>query len=50
MLITKLELKDIKNYTEKEFCFSPGVTAICGVNGAGKTTIIESIAWALLII
>jgi exonuclease SbcC len=47
MLIQKIQIKDIKNYTEKEFDFSPGVTAICGVNGAGKTTIIEAIAWAL---
>ncbi|KAF0243758.1 MAG: SMC domain-containing protein, partial [bacterium] len=47
MLIRKLQLKDIKNYTEKDFDFNAGVTAICGANGAGKTTIIESIAWAL---
>lgn len=47
MIIRKLQLKDIKNYIEKDFEFSAGVTAICGANGAGKTTIIESIAWAL---
>ncbi len=47
MLITKLQIKDIKNYTEQEFDFSNGIVAICGPNGSGKTTIIESIAWAL---
>ncbi|MBK7996384.1 MAG: SMC family ATPase [Blastocatellia bacterium] len=47
MLIRKLQIKDIKNYTEHEFDFSNGIIAICGPNGSGKTTIIESIAWAL---
>lgn len=47
MLIRKVQIRDIKNYTEKDFDFSAGVTAICGPNGAGKTTIIESIAWTL---
>ncbi|MEP7339877.1 MAG: SMC family ATPase, partial [Acidobacteriota bacterium] len=47
MLITKVELKNIKNHAEAEFTFQPGVVAICGPNGAGKTTILEAIAWAL---
>ncbi len=47
MLITKVELKNIKNHAEAEFTFQPGVIAICGPNGAGKTTILEAIAWAL---
>lgn len=47
MLIRKVHIKDIKNYTDQEFDFEAGVTAICGPNGAGKTTIIESIAWVL---
>src|SRR5215208_5962767 len=47
MLITKVELENIKNYEEGSFEFEPGVTAISGPNGAGKTTIIEAIAWAL---
>ncbi|MFN0087334.1 MAG: AAA family ATPase [Blastocatellia bacterium] len=47
MLITKVELRNVKNHTEADFSFQPGIIAICGPNGAGKTTIIEAIAWAL---
>lgn len=47
MLITRVELEDIKNYETASYEFGPGVTAISGPNGAGKTTIIEAIAWAL---
>lgn len=47
MLISKVELENIKNYEEASFEFEAGVTAISGPNGAGKTTIIEAIAWAL---
>ncbi len=47
MQITKVELKNIKNHSEAEFSFRPGVVAICGPNGSGKTTILEAIAWAL---
>lgn len=47
MLITKVELENIKNYESGSFEFEAGVTAISGPNGAGKTTIIEAIAWAL---
>lgn len=47
MLITRVELKNIKNHAEAEFTFQPGVIAICGPNGSGKTTILEAIAWAL---
>ncbi|MFL6275969.1 MAG: AAA family ATPase [Blastocatellia bacterium] len=47
MLISKVELENIKNYEEASFEFEPGITAISGPNGAGKTTIIEAIAWTL---
>ncbi|MEW6213143.1 MAG: SMC family ATPase, partial [Acidobacteriota bacterium] len=47
MLITRVELENIKSYDEGAFQFGPGVTAISGPNGAGKTTILEAIAWAL---
>ena len=32
---------------DAEWNFLPGVIAICGPNGSGKTTIVEAIAWAL---
>lgn len=47
MIITKVELENIKNYEAGSFEFEAGVTAISGPNGAGKTTIIEAISWAL---
>jgi DNA repair protein SbcC/Rad50 len=47
MQITKVEIKNIKNHSQSEFTFRPGVVAICGPNGSGKTTILESVAWVL---
>src|SRR5580765_3679056 len=47
MHITKVELENIKSHTSSVFDFGRGSTAITGENGAGKTTIIEAIAWAL---
>ncbi|MEO5857406.1 MAG: SMC family ATPase [Pyrinomonadaceae bacterium] len=47
MLIKRVELENIKSHAESTFEFERGSTAITGENGAGKTTIIEAIAWAL---
>jgi exonuclease SbcC len=47
MLIKRVELENIKSHASAEFDFERGSTAITGENGAGKTTIIEAIAWAL---
>ncbi|MBA3442420.1 MAG: SMC family ATPase [Pyrinomonadaceae bacterium] len=47
MHVTRVELEDIKSYERAEFTFERGTTAIVGRNGAGKTTILEAIAWAL---
>lgn len=47
MHITKIELEDIKSHREAKFEFQRGTTAITGENGAGKTTIIEAVAWTL---
>ncbi len=47
MHITKIELEDIKSHKEATFEFERGTTAITGANGAGKTTIIEAVAWTL---
>jgi DNA repair protein SbcC/Rad50 len=47
MHISKVELENIKSYADAVFHFSKGTTAITGENGAGKTTIIEAIAWAM---
>jgi len=47
MYITAVELENIKSHVDSKFSFPPGKIAIRGENGAGKTSIIEAIAWAL---
>jgi exonuclease SbcC len=47
MHITRIELEDIKSHAHFTHDFQRGTTAITGENGAGKTTIIEAIAWTL---
>lgn len=47
MHISRVELENIKSHASSKFDFARGTTAIRGENGAGKTTIIEGIAWVL---
>jgi exonuclease SbcC len=47
MHVTRVELENIKSHVHSDFTFERGTTAITGENGAGKTTILEAIAWAL---
>lgn len=47
MKINKIELTNVKCYSEAKFEFENGINFISGKNGAGKTTIIESIGFAL---
>ncbi len=47
MIIKKVALKNIKSYGEDAVEFEEGVTSIHGLNGAGKSTILESIGYAL---
>jgi len=45
--LISLTLENIKSYTHETIRFFEGVNFISGVNGAGKTTIIEAIGFAL---
>ncbi len=47
MLIHSLRLENAKSYKEAFVEFTPGVNAIVGHNGAGKSTIVEAIGLAL---
>ncbi len=47
MRILSVALQNFKSYEEAVFEFEPGINAICGENGAGKTSILEAIAWVL---
>ena len=47
MLITRIELENIKSYRSISVDFRRGTTAINGANGAGKTTLVEAIGFAL---
>ena len=45
MLVRRLELKDFRNYLDATFELTPGVTAVVGDNGHGKTNAAEALAW-----
>jgi DNA repair protein SbcC/Rad50 len=47
MEIRTVTLKNFKIHADSHYEFRPGTNAICGENGAGKTSILEGIAWAL---
>ena len=47
MRILSVRLINVKSYGDETITFQPGVNFISGVNGAGKTTVIESIGFAL---
>jgi predicted ATP-binding protein involved in virulence len=44
MRITRLTLRDYRGFANLDLDFAPGVTALVGVNGAGKTSILDAIA------
>lgn len=47
MQILSVALKNFKSHSDREFQFQVGTNAICGENGAGKSSILEAIAWTL---
>ena len=47
MQILSVTLKNFKTHRDRQFTFALGTNAICGENGAGKTSILEAIAWVL---
>ena len=45
MRVSHLWLADFRSYTSLDLTFPPGLTAIVGRNGQGKTNILEAVAW-----
>ncbi|MEK6647471.1 MAG: AAA family ATPase, partial [Candidatus Firestonebacteria bacterium] len=48
MHFKKLEVYGFKSFVDKtELLFEPGITAVIGPNGCGKTNISDAIRWVL---
>lgn len=45
MLVRSLWLTDFRSYASAELDLAPGFTAVVGHNGAGKTNLLEGLAW-----
>jgi len=45
VIVERIELIDFRNYTSAAFSLTPGVTAVLGRNGQGKTNLAESLAY-----
>lgn len=48
MIIKKVELQGFKSFPERtKIIFHPGITAIVGPNGTGKSNIVDALLWVL---
>src|SRR4051794_41618815 len=47
MFITRLSLRDFRNYERADLELGPGLNVVCGPNGAGKTNLLEALYFSL---
>src|SRR5437667_711387 len=47
MYLKRLELRGFKSFVEAQVVFQPGITAVVGPNGVGKSNILDAILWVL---
>jgi DNA replication and repair protein RecF len=47
VFITRLSLRDFRNYARADVELGPGLNVVCGPNGAGKTNLLEAIYFSL---
>lgn len=47
MKLISLEMQNFRQHLDSHISFSDGLTGIIGTNGAGKSTVLEAMAWAL---
>src|SRR3954470_6619859 len=47
MFITRLSLRDFRNYTRADVELGQGLNVVCGPNGAGKTNLLEALYFSL---
>jgi len=45
VLVRTLWLTDFRNYTAAQLDLAPGLTAVVGANGEGKTNLLEALGW-----
>ena len=48
MIIKKIELQGFKSFPKRtKILFHPGITAIIGPNGTGKSNLVDALLWVL---
>ena len=47
MYLKQLEMTGFKSFVDAQLVFQPGVTAVVGPNGTGKSNILDAILWVL---
>ncbi len=47
MYLKHLELRGFKSFVDARLTFQPGVTAVVGPNGTGKSNILDAVLWVL---